>query len=319
MDWRPGDAPAVVGAPFLRLLDLPPLPGSEDDGRPVLAVAAEPWTRMTVHCGASVDALTPRATVDRPATVGVLVEAVGRGVVGRWDEANALIVRVEGRAPESLTAGGVLGGGNALAVETAAGWEVVQYRRADLVGAEVWRLSGLLRGQQGSEEACAAGALVGAVVVFLERDMARAEVAAGERGLPRVWRAGPVGAPPGGAGFSEADFVWTGRAARPWRPAHLRAVVEGGGQRLSWTPRVRVNGEGWEAEAVEVDPGRFRVRVLDGGVEKRVWEVEGLEAVYAAAQVAADWPGGVGEGARMAVAQWGNGYGWGAEAVARLV
>jgi hypothetical protein len=318
-DWRPGDGPAVVGAPFLRLLDLPPLPGSEDDGRPVVVAAAEPWTPMAVHGGASVDALTPRVTVERPATVGVLTEAVGRGVVGRWDEANAVMVRVEGRAPESLTAGGVLGGGNAVAVETAAGWEVVQYRRAELVGGEVWRLSGLLRGQQGSEEPTAAGALAGAVVVFLERDMARAEVAPGERGLPRVWRAGPAGAAPGGSGFSEVDFSWTGRAARPWRPAHLRVAVEGGGRRLSWTPRVRVNGEGWEAEPVEVDPRRFRVRVLDGAVEKRVWEVEGLEAVYAAAQVAADWPGGLGEGARIGAAQWGAGYGWGAEAVAPLL
>ena len=189
-DWRPGDSPAVVGAPFLRLLDLPPLPGAEDDGRPVVAAAADPWAPMAVHGGASVDALTPRATVERPATVGVLVEAVGRGVVGRWDEANALMVRVEGRAPESLKDAGVLSGGNALALETAAGWEVVQYRRADLIEGEVWRLSGLLRGQQGSEDASAAGAVVGAVVVFLERDRARAEVAAGERGLPRVWRAG---------------------------------------------------------------------------------------------------------------------------------
>lgn len=264
------------------------------------------------------EALTPRVTVVRPATVGVLTEAVGRGVVGRWDEANAIMVRVEGRAPESLTAGGVLGGGNAVAVETAAGWEVVQYRRAELVGGEVWRLSGLLRGQQGSEEATAAGGVVGAVVVFLERDMARADVAPGERGLPRVWRAGPAGAAPGGAGFSEVDFSWTGRAARPWRPAHLRVAVEDGGRRLSWTPRVRVNGEGWEAEPVEVDPRRFRVRVLDGAAEKGVWEVEGLEAVYAAAQMAADWPGGLGEGARIGVAQWGAGYGWGAEAVAEL-
>ena len=95
-------------------------------------------------------------------------------------------------------------------------------------------------------------------------------------------------------------------------------AVEGGGRRLSWTPRVRVSGEGWEGEPVEVDPRRFRLRVLDGAVEKRVWEVVGLEAVYAAGQMAADWPGGLGEGARIGVAQWGAGYGWGAEAVVGL-
>ena len=318
-DWRPGEGPAVVGAPFLRLMDLPPLPGVEEDARPVAVVAAEPWRPMTVHGGQDATTLTPRATAQQPATVGVLTEAVGRGVIGRWDEANAITVRVEGRAPESLTTAGVLGGGSALALETAAGWEVVQYRRADLVGGEVWRLSGLLRGQQGSEAATAAGASLGAVVVFLDRDLPRVEMSASERGLPRVWRAGPVGAPPGGSGFSAADFTWTARAARPWRPAHLRVAVEGGGRRLSWTPRVRINGEGWEVEPVEVDPRRFRVRVLHGAVEKRVWEVEGLAAIYAAEPMAADWPGGVGEGARIAVAQWGVGYGWGAEAVAPLL
>ena len=317
-DWRPGEPPTVVGAPFLRLLDLPLLPGAEDDGRPVAVVAAEPWRPMTLHGGQDATTLTPRATAEQPATVGVLIEPLTRGVLGRWDEANAIVVRIEGAAPQSLSASAVLGGGNALAVETAAGWEVVQYRRADLVGGEVWRLSGLLRGQQGSEAATAAGAAVGGLVVVLDRTLPRVAMSAGERGLPRLWRAGPVGAPPGGAGFAEAAFTWTERAARPWRPAHLRAAVEGGGRRLSWTPRVRMGGDRWDMEPAEVDPRRFRVRVLDGAVEKRVWEVEGLETVYAAAQRTADWPGGSGESARVAVAQWGEGYGWGSEAVVGL-
>lgn len=64
-------------------------------------------------------------------------------------------------------------------------------------------------------------------------------------------------------------------------------------------------------EPAEVDPRRFRGRVLDDGMDKRVWAVEGVEAVYTATQLAADFAGGLGEGARVAVAQWGDGYGWG--------
>lgn len=60
------------------------------------------------------------------------------------------------------------------------------------------------------------------------------------------------------------------------------------------------------------------MRVLDGAVVRRVWEVEGLEAVYGAAEVAADFPGGRGADVRVAVAQWGDGDGWGPEAVAGL-
>jgi len=318
-DWRPGEPPIVVGAPFLRLLDLPALPGAEEDRRPVAVIAAEPWRPMTLHGGQDAATLTPRATTLQPATVGVLTEPLTRGVLGRWDETNAITVRIEGAAPQSLPAAAVLGGSNALAVETAAGWEVVQYRRATLVGGGVWRLSGLLRGQQGSEAATAAGAAVGALMVMLDRTLPRVDMSADERGLPRLWRSGPTGAPPGGAGFAEAAFTWEARSARPWRPAHLRAVVEGGGRRLSWTPRVRIGGDRWDMEPAEVDPRRFRVRVLDDGVERRVWEVEALEAVYAAGLLAADFPGGPGAGARIGVAQWGEGYGWGTEAVARLL
>jgi hypothetical protein len=43
-----------------------------------------------------------------------------------------------------------------------------------------------------------------------------------------------------------------------------------------------------------------------------------LEAVYGADEVEGDFPGGVVAGARVAVAQWGEGYDWGVEAVAGL-
>src|SRR5690606_17806653 len=223
-DWRGGGGGATTaGAPFLMLLDLPPLPGEEADGRPVVAAAAEPWTPMALHGGASVDSLTPRAVVETPATVGTLTAPLRPGVVGRWDETAVLSVRIEGQAPQSWAAEAVLSGANLLAVRSGEGWELVQFRRAELVGGDVWRLSGLLRGQQGTEEAAARGAEAGALVVVLERGMARAEVDAVERGLPRIWRAGPAGAPPGGAGTTEVGFTWANRSAAPWRPAHLRA------------------------------------------------------------------------------------------------
>ncbi|GAA0776665.1 phage tail baseplate protein [Brevundimonas olei] len=318
-DWRgEGGGAATVGAPFLMLLDLPPLPGEEADGRPVVAAAAEPWTTMALHGGGSVDSLTQRAVVETPATVGTLTAPLRPGVVGRWDEMGVLSVRIEGQAPQSRAAEAVLSGANLLAVGGVDGWELVQFRRAELIGGDVWRLSGLLRGQQGTEEAAARVSEAGALVVVLERSMARAEVDAVERGLPRIWRAGPAGAPPGGAGTTELGFSWANRNAAPWRPAHLKARPEGGGWRLDWLPRVRLGGDGWEGEPVEVDPRRFRVRVLDGAAVRRVWEVEGLAAVYGWAEAGMDFPDGV-SSARVAVAQWGEAFGWGAEAVAPLM
>ena len=43
-------------------------------------------------------------------------------------------------------------------------------------------------------------------------------------------------------------------------------------------------------------------------------EVEGLSASYSTADLTADFPEGVTSTARIAVAQWGEGFGWGSEA-----
>ncbi|TAJ60129.1 glycoside hydrolase/phage tail family protein [Brevundimonas sp.] len=313
-DGRPQaeEAAAGAGAPFFRMVELPPAPGSEDDGRPIAVVAADPWRPMRVFAGPDAGSLTTRGDVAEPATVGVLVEPLASGVRHRWDEANALVVRVEGRAPESRSNAAVFAGGNAVAVEAAGGWELVQFRTATLIGDGVWRLAGLLRGQQGTE---AKGAASGAIAVLLDPAPARAGSPRAERGLPLVWRTGPAGGAAGGPGVSETAFTATGVHERPWSPAHLRAADRAdGGLDLTWIARARIDGDRWDdAEAVSGTP-RFRVRVADGGEVVRSFEVEAFAATYEAGDLAADFPGGLTAGSRLSVAQWGEGCGWGAEA-----
>ncbi len=317
-DGRPtsGERLDVPGGPFLRMIELPPLIGAEDDGRPIAVVAADPWRPMRVFAGADAGSLTTRGDVAQPATVGVLVEAMAAGARHRWDEANTLLVRVEGRAPESRSKAAVFAGGNALAIEDAGGWELVQFRSASLVGDGVWHLTGLLRGQQGTE---AVGAPGGAVVVFLDQTPARADSPRGERGLPLIWRAGPAGGPAGGGGVSEVAFTATGQHERPWSPAHLRATARtDGGFDLGWIARARIDGDRWDGEAAGFGSSRFRVRVLDGATERRAFEVDGTTATFAAADVAVDFPAGLDADSRVAVAQWGDGYGWGLEVFVAL-
>jgi hypothetical protein len=243
------ESAGVVGAPFFRIVELPPLVGDETDSRPIAIGAADPWRPMRVFAGPSAEALTPRGEVTRPATVGELVEPLAAGPRHRWDDVNALLVRVEGRAPESRALGAVLAGGNAAAIETADGWELVQFRTAELVGEDVWRLSGLLRGQQGTESTMATGAPAGAVVVLLDAEPARAASSRAERGLPLIWRAVPTGAPGGGPLASEVAYSATGLHDRPWSPAHLRADARAdGGLDLGWIARSRMDGDRWEGE-----------------------------------------------------------------------
>ena len=316
--WRAGEPPAVAGAPFVRLLDLPPLVGFEDDDRPLAAVAVEPWRSMRLHAGAAAAALTERATVETPTTVGRLVEALAPGVVHRWDETNSVVVAVEGRAPESAAEAAVLAGANLIAIEAGGGWELAQFRDATLVGAGLWRLSGLLRGQQGTEAEAAGGAAPGAIVVFLDRGVSRARFGREERGLPLLCRTGPEGAPPGGAAVTETPFTPRGLHHRPWRPAGLTAeAAADGGLTLRWAARARRFGDSWESEAVG-DAARWRIDILRAGVVVRSLETTQPWAAYPAAMRAEDFGEGPGSDApgagRVRVAQWGEAFGWGVAA-----
>ncbi len=92
-----------------------------------------------------------------------------------------------------------------------------------------------------------------------------------------------------------------------------------GGRDVSWIARSRADGDRWDGEAASAEPMRFRVRILDGEVVVRSWEVDGSSAVYLTDELTADFPEGVPEDARLAVMQRGEGYGWGAEASIGLI
>ena len=124
----------------------------------------------------------------------------------------------------------------------------------------------------------------------------------------------PIGAPAGGPGVTEEAVTLTGVHHRPWSPAHLKAVRTGADVVVSWVARTRTNGDVWDGEPPLSDPMRFRIRVMDGAVERRRMEVEATGALYAAADLASDFPTGVGGYARLLVAQANAFSAWGAEA-----
>lgn len=167
------------------------------------------------------------------------------------------------------------------------------------------------------EAPVAAPAPSGALVVVLD-GLSRVELAAGERGLPRLWLAGPSGGPAGGPGVAAIEATVTGLHGRPWAPAHLkvRSTVEGG-LSVAWIPRARLDGDRWDGPDPLGDATRFRVRLLAGAVERDALEVEAEAAVLGADLLAEAFPDGVAE-ASAAVSQWGEGFGWGVEAVVPL-
>lgn len=315
VDWTPSPIVEPPGPPVLHLLDLPPLPGSETDARPLVAAACEPWSELDIHAGIDAGALTPRARLEAPSVVGETLEDLPAGPLHRLDRGGRLVVRIEGASLESRPMAAVLAGANALAVRGAGGeWEIVQFLEAELLAPDVWRLTGLLRGQGGSDPAMAAVTAAGAPVVLLREGLSRASVALSERGLPLLWRAAPAGGPPGGSAMSETSFTWRGLALRPWSPAHLRRVTtDDGGVRFSWTRRARLDGDGWDGEPPLAEEREvYRLEILDGDRVVRGVETGEPEFLWSAEAQAADFPGGVPDPLTVAVVQGSARFGWGA-------
>jgi len=293
--------PSVFGPPELFVIDGPALPGEESDTRPLVAASAEPWPGVVrVSAGPDASALTERAVLTQRSSMGVLLGDVPAGPIGRWDRAGALEVYIPGADVASGTEAAVLAGANVLLAETESGWELLSFLTADLIGADTYRLTGLLRGQQGSD---AVGLQEGARCVLLNGALGRADVSPAELGLELAWSAS-------GRGQVSASQIYEhqARASLPWRPGHLHAVPVAGGIALSWTRRSADISDSW-ALPEPANTGRFSVELIgaDGSiarqeVESAHWLYEGdISAVTMArvAQIGTD--GRVGAAAMIAI------------------
>lgn len=128
--------------------------------------------------------------------------------------------------------------------------------RAELIGAEKWRLSRLLRGLAGSQSV---GAAVGAKCLKVGPGLVSATFDASEIGMQLHWRAGRA---------ETQTQILQDEAAKPWRVGHLRATRQAGGVKASWTGRGPDRPTSWAVPEAE-NTGLFQVALefSNGAVE----------------------------------------------------
>lgn len=254
----PPSPPADSPTPVLAVLDLPALPGVEDDDRPLAAVFAAPWRgQHEVFAGPEDALMTRRAIVRRAAIMGELVWALWPGPVGRWDRGNRMRVRIFDGALSSASAAAVLAGANVFAIQNGGEWEIVQARDCVLVSDGEYVFSGLLRGQAGSAHAMAAPHPIGARIIKLDERLARLEIGAHEWREALPFAAPPSGALPSDARAARSEIILPHAGLRPRAPAHLRArKLTGGDIRLSWVRCARIGGDAWGPGEPSLGPKR---------------------------------------------------------------
>jgi hypothetical protein len=305
--------PVVYGPPDAEILDLPQLSEDIPAYRPLVAVAASPWYgQAAVWRSASLDGFSLFSTASVPAQFGTLAAALAVGPYWRFDLANALLLDISSGSLQSVTDEQLFAGANALALETATGiWEVLQFGQATIVTTGRWKLTRLLRGQSGTEDAIVPTAPIGSRIVFLGASLVPLPVTEAELGMPWNWRIGPVDRAAGDAINLALAFTPQGRGLRPWSPVRIKGVWQGSGDiTLSWLRRTRsLAGDSWNAPEVPLGETTesWDIEILNGG-GAMVRTVSGIGATtwtYTAAMQTADF-GALATSLRLRVFQNGQ-------------
>jgi len=226
-------------------------------------------------------------------------------VAGRWDRVSAVDVTIDGAftGAEDLL---VLSNTNRVAVQGAAGWEVIGFGVAEAVEPGRWRLSRLLRGLSGTEGF--RGADAGARVVVLDGGVTPLPVATAGIGVAATYRVGPASRAVTDSSYRQEVFTPAGRGLQCLSPARVLPIWRrprvAGDLVLQWVRRDRdPAANNWtliEAPMSEATEA-YDVEVMDGATVKRLLTATGPAVTYTAAMQVADWGAEIAPGATLAL------------------
>lgn len=300
--------------PMLRFLDLPWLTSEQTSAAPWVAATANPWPgEIALYSSASGEGFALNTGIEMRTRFGRTTAPLPAGQPGLWQEVS-LAVRISGGQLESRAVEDVLNGANVAAIGPGgpAGWEILQYRDAELQPDGSYLLRGFLRGQLGTDADMPETWPAGSEVVFLDRSLRQIGHPESDRGLERHYRFGPAGAPIGDSSYRTEIHAFDLVALRPLAPVHLRLARAGSDLALSWIRRTRIDGDSWQGLDVPLGEASesYMVRVrADDGTLLREEMTAGPSWGYPAAKQAAD---GVAGPVTFEVAQVSERFGPGA-------
>lgn len=202
----------------------------------------------------------------RPATLGETLEPLAVATAGLWYRGD-LRVKLASGLLHSVEDSDVLNGANVAALRFGdeGDWEVIQFAKATLIDSDEYLLTGVLRGQAGTDGIMRGPVPAGARFVLLDGAPVQIEHPISSRGLLRHYRVGPGTRPYDDESFEHLSLSFAGVGLRPLRPAHLRVWFDpDGGCRIAWIRRTRIDGDSWTGTEVPLGEEReaYHIRIL---------------------------------------------------------
>ncbi|MEM6534209.1 MAG: glycoside hydrolase/phage tail family protein [Pseudomonadota bacterium] len=214
------------------------------------AVSASPWVGpVSIEIGGDISYLSPRGEAVSPAGIGRLQSELSSGPLGRWDRRAVIDIVLPDQQLSSKSVTAVLNGDNRLLVQGDEGAELIGFLDAELIGEETWRLTGLMRGLQGSQILAFE---TGAVAVLVDDRLPPIQMSDVEVSLDLLARAGRS---------DVRSLRFDNLADLAWRVGHLRVQARQDGSYLTWTARDRAFPTNWSAPEAQ-NSGAFLVELI---------------------------------------------------------
>lgn len=281
------------------VVDVPPLQKGDNKPRVFLAVHGygnPDW--VGAHVLKSIDGgITYQqiTSVSKEATVGMVATAVANPIDYHiWDDVTTIDVELKTGTLISKSEISVLNGSNLCMI----GNEVMSFKNATLIGQSVrgnniYQISGLLRGLQGTEWVFDDVAHTSdELFVLLDESLVYHEIDLSESRRETLYKAVTFN-----ADISYVDgvaYTVVPLSMVPWKVACPQAIKDCATKtfNVSWIPRSRSMGDGLEdSTEIEHDPdfGGWIVAVISGVTEVRKWQVNTPYTTYTLAQQIEDW------------------------------
>ncbi|MEP4195391.1 MAG: glycoside hydrolase/phage tail family protein [Aliishimia sp.] len=318
---QPALKPFVPPVPVTPLfLDLPLLGGDETPHAPHVAATASPWPGSVAVYKSSLDAnYALNSVLEARAVAGTTKNDLARAPHGIWDHGPGLVVKIAAGILESTEPDAVLAGANLAVIGdgSSSNWEVFQFTSAELIAPATYRLTGRLRGQQGTDALMPDIWPEGSWFVLLDGGPQQIDLNANQRQVSQHFRVGPAQRGYDDTSYTHLETAFDGNGLRPYAPSHLRTEINASGDvNATWVRRTRIDGDIWLGEVpLGEDTETYRIQVLSNDVVLREVETSSPNWTYSSSDQSLD--GAIGQ-ISLSVAQISARYGPGLSAQTRL-
>ena len=206
--------------------------GDEVPHAPWVAATALTWPGVvSVFASSTTSQYALSRTLSVATTLGITQNDFDAGPVAILDHGRTLEVKLTQGSLSSVPEAVFLAGANLAAIGDGSPdhWELFQFQNAELIGENTYRLSGFLRGQQGTDAMMGAGWPAGAVFVLMNGVPQQLDLPLASRNVAQYYRIGPASKPQSDVSYQGYTHAFKGNGLRPYAPVSLKALGDAEG------------------------------------------------------------------------------------------